>query len=88
MPRRPARPVSWVYSPGVMSACVSPLNFVSRSSTTVRAGMLMPRASVSVANTARTSPRTNSSSTVSLNAGMSPAWWAATPRRSASRQSQ
>ena len=88
MPRRPARPVSWVYSPGVMSACVSPLNFVSRSSTTVRAGMLMPSASVSVANTARTSPRTNSSSTACLNGGISPAWWAATPRRSASRHSQ
>ena len=26
-PRRPARPVSWVYSPGVMSACVSPFHF-------------------------------------------------------------
>ena len=49
IPRRPARPVSWVYSPGVMSACVSPLNFVSRSSITVRAGMLMPSANVSVA---------------------------------------
>ena len=28
MPRRPARPVSWVYSPGVMSAWVSPFHFV------------------------------------------------------------
>ena len=52
MPRRPARPVSWVYSPGVRSACASPLNLTSRSSTTVRAGMLMPSASVSVAKTA------------------------------------
>ena len=52
MPRRPARPVSWVYSPGVSSACASPLNLTSRSSTTVRAGMLMPSARVSVANTA------------------------------------
>ncbi len=34
--------------------------------------MLMPSASVSVANTARTSPRTNNSSTVSLNAGIEP----------------
>ena len=88
MPRRPARPVSWVYSPGVRSACVSPLNFDSRSSTTVRAGMLMPSASVSVAKTAVTRPRTNSSSTVSLNAGISPAWCAAMPRRRPSRQSQ
>ena len=68
----PARPVSWVYSPGVSSACASPLNLTSRSSTTVRAGMLMPSARVSVANTARTRPRTNSSSTVSLNAGSMP----------------
>ena len=51
MPRRPARPVSWVYSPGVMSAWVSPFHFESFSMTTERAGMLMPRASVSVAKT-------------------------------------
>ena len=56
MPRRPARPVSCVYSPGVSGTCCSPLNFTSRSSTTVRAGMLMPSASVSVANTALTRP--------------------------------
>ena len=56
MPRRPARPVSWVYSPGVRSACASPLNLTSRSSTTVRAGMLMPSARVSVAKTASHQP--------------------------------
>ncbi len=88
MPRRPARPVSWVYSPGVRSAWPSPLNLVSFSSTTVLAGMLMPSARVSVANTALTRPATNSSSTVSLNAGSIPAWWAATPRSRASRHSQ
>ena len=88
MPRRPARPVSCVYSPAVSSACDSPLNLTSRSSTTVRAGMLIPSARVSVANTARTSPRTNSSSTVSLNAGSIPAWCAAMPRSRASRHSQ
>ena len=69
MPRRPARPVSWVYSPGVTSACASPFHFTSRSSTTDRAGMLMPSARVSVANTALTRPCTNSSSTTSLNVG-------------------
>ena len=57
MPRRPARPVSWVYSPGVMSACASPFHLPSFSSTTERAGMLMPSASVSVANTTLTRPR-------------------------------
>jgi hypothetical protein len=88
MPRRPARPVSWVYSPGVTSTCASPFHFTSRSRTTVRAGMLMPSASVSVANTALTRPRTKHSSTVSLNAGTSPAWCAATPASSPSRHSQ
>ena len=51
MPRRPARPVSCVYSPGVRSAWFSPFHLSSRSMTTVLAGMLMPSASVSVANT-------------------------------------
>ena len=83
MPRRPARPVSWVYSPGVMSAWVSPFHLTSFSSTTVRAGMLMPSARVSVANTARIRPAVNSSSTISLNVGSIPAWWAAKPRREA-----
>ncbi len=80
MPRRPARPVSWVYSPGVTSAWLSPFHLTSRSSTTERAGMLMPSARVSVAKTAFTRPRTNSSSTTSLKVGSIPAWWAAMPR--------
>ena len=80
IPRRPARPVSWVYSPGVSAAWVSPFHLSSRSMTTVRAGMLIPRASVSVAKTARTSPASNSSSTTSLKVGSMPAWWAAIPR--------
>ena len=84
MPRRPARPVSWVYSPGVMSAWVSPLYLTSFSSTTLRAGMLMPRARVSVANTTLTRPFTYASSTASLKAGSIPAWCAAIPRCSAS----
>src|SRR3954452_203995 len=84
VPRRPARPVSWVYSPGVTSTCASPFHLTSRSRTTVRAGMLMPRASVSVAKTALTSPRTKHSSTVSLKAGTRPAWWAARPASSPS----
>jgi hypothetical protein len=73
MPRRPARPVSWVYSPGVMSAWVSPFHLLSFSNTTERAGMLMPNASVSVANTTFVRPRVNSSSTHSLNVGSIPA---------------
>ena len=41
--------------------------------------MLMPRASVSVANTTFTSPSAKQASTASLNGGTIPAWWAATP---------
>ena len=79
MPRRPARPVSWVYSPGVSISWWSPVNLVSFSITTVRAGMLMPTASVSVANTTLTSPSMKHASTTSLNGGTMPAWWAAMP---------
>ena len=87
MPRRPARPVSWVYSPGVSSSCRSPWNFHRSSITTVLAGMLMPSDSVSVANTTFTRPASNSSSTVSLNTGSMPAWWAAIPAIRPSRNS-
>ena len=73
IPRRPARPVSWVYSPGVSGMCCSPLNFTNFSSTTVRAGMLMPNANVSVANTALTRPAVKSSSTACRNVGSIPA---------------
>ena len=45
--------------------------------TTERAGMLMPRESVSVANTALTRPAAKQASTASLNGGTRPAWWAA-----------
>ena len=85
IPRRPARPVSCVYWAGVSSTWESPLNLVSFSMTTVRAGILIPSASVSVAKTTLTSPRTNSFSTMCLNAGSMPAWWAAKPRMSACR---
>ena len=85
MPRRPARPVSCVYSPGVSISWWSPVNFVSFSMTTVRAGMLTPTASVSVANTALISPSVKQASTTSLNAGTMPAWWAAMPASSWAR---
>jgi hypothetical protein len=66
----------------------SPLYLTSFSSTTVRAGMLMPRARVSVANTARMRPAVNSSSTISRKVGSMPAWWAAKPREMPSTKSQ
>ncbi len=88
MPRRPARPVSWVYSPAVSASWWSPVNFDRDSITTERAGMLMPRASVSVANTTFTRPWAKQASTASLNGGTIPAWWAATPdSRAASQRS-
>ena len=87
IPRRPARPVSCVYSPGVSSSCRSPWNFHRSSITTDLAGMLIPSDSVSVANTIFTSPASNSSSTVSLNTGSIPAWCAAIPAAKASWKS-
>ncbi|MEZ5203895.1 MAG: hypothetical protein R2701_05825 [Acidimicrobiales bacterium] len=83
MPRRPARPVSWVYWEGVSSSWCSPVNFDSVSITTDRAGMLIPSASVSVANTTLINPSTKHPSTASLNGGTMPAWWAATPASNA-----
>ena len=88
IPRRPARPVSWVYSPGVIETCASPFHFVSFSKTTVRAGILIPSAKVSVAKTALTRPRLKRSSTAPLKLGNIPAWWAAIPRSSAVSQSR
>ena len=73
IPRRPARPVSWVYSPGVRRWWCSPVNFVSFSITTVRAGMLMPTARVSVAKTTLTRPLMKHSSTTSFIGGTIPA---------------
>ena len=87
MPRRPARPVSWVNSPAVITSCRSPVNLVMLSMTTVRAGMLMPSERVSVANTTLTRPAWKSSSTVSLKTGTWPAWWEANPAASASSHS-
>ena len=47
--------------------------------TTERAGMLIPSASVSVANTTFSSPAEKPSSTASFIGGTSPAWCAAMP---------
>ena len=86
-PRRPARPVSWRYSPEVNVARPAPPYLEKRSITTERAGMLIPSESVSVANTTLSSPAAKHSSTVSRKTGTMPAWWAATPRSRASSHS-
>ncbi len=72
-PRRPARPVIWAYSPDESPLRPCSRIFVSRSITTVRAGMLMPSANVSVANTTRNRFEEKQSSTASRKAGISPA---------------
>ena len=87
IPRRPARPVSCVYSPGVIGTWDSPLYLINFSKTTVRAGILIPSARVSVAKTALIRPFWKSSSTADLKLGKSPAWCAAIPRSSAVSQS-
>ena len=55
------------------------MNLDSFSITTVRAGMLIPSDSVSVAKTTLTSPAAKASSTASFIGGTIPAWWAAKP---------
>ena len=80
IPRRPARPESCVYSPADRETCAEPFHFVSDSMTTVRAGILIPSASVSVAYTILTRPRENRCSTLSFMRGSMPAWCAAMPR--------
>ncbi len=86
MPRRPARPVSCWYSPEVSAEVSAPRNLANRSTTTVRAGMLIPRARVSVANTTFNRPCEKQRSTAWRKAGTSPAWWGATPASRASDQ--
>src|SRR5664279_3094685 len=79
MPRLPARPVSCRYSPEVRAEVSAPRNFANRSTTTVRAGMLIPRASVAVANTTFSRPSEKHRSTAWRNAGTNPAWCGAMP---------
>ena len=57
IPRLPALPVSWVYSPGETLTWLSPFHFTSFSKTTLLAGILIPRAKVSVAKTIFRRPR-------------------------------
>ncbi len=63
-----------------------PRNLAKRSTTTVRAGMLIPSASVSVANTTFSSPSEKHCSTAWRKAGTRPAWWGATPASRAADQ--
>ncbi len=52
-----------------------------RPITTVRAGMLTPSASVSVAKTTCIRPLPNSDSTICFRIGSKPAWWNPIPTR-------
>jgi len=57
IPRRPALPVNCVYSPGEIGAWLSPFHLINFSKNTVLAGILIPSAKVSVANTTLSKPR-------------------------------
>ncbi len=70
----PAGATGQLGTPGVSGMWPSPLNFTSRSSTTVRAGMLTERQSLG-GEYSLTKPAVNSSSTVCRKAGNVPAWW-------------
>jgi len=52
LPRRPARPLIWMYSPLATQRCCSPSHLRIAVNTTVLAGMLSPVEKVSVANSA------------------------------------
>ncbi len=76
------RPVSWVNCAGGQACSwVSPVNLMSLSITTLRAGKIHAQhRRMSRWRTTRTSPSAKHCSTVSLNAGTRPAWWLAMPR--------
>src|SRR3972149_759873 len=79
IPRRPARPAIWVSSLWVRTRNPRSVRLVIPWSTTLRAGMWMPRLIVSVAKTTRHRPRSNRSSISRLTLGRVPAWWGPTP---------
>ena len=84
-PRRPARPLICVYSPGAMTRSSTPSNFLNAVNTTHRAGMFSPIANVSVANSTLSRPSPNRISTISLTTGSNPEWWIPMPRSSTGR---
>ena len=75
MPWRPARPAICMYSRVRSHSTRVPSNFSRAWNTTVRAGMLMPSAKVSVVKSIFSSPEVNMRSTSSLSTGSRPAWW-------------
>mmetsp|Transcript_17285 Transcript_17285/g.53134 ORF Transcript_17285/g.53134 Transcript_17285/m.53134 type:complete len:235 (+) Transcript_17285:579-1283(+) len=79
LPRRPARPDIWMYSPAVSHRKSAPSNLRVSVKTTVRAGMLMPIANVSVANRSFSRPSWNKISTTSFTMGSRPPWWMPMP---------
>mmetsp|Transcript_2566 Transcript_2566/g.8474 ORF Transcript_2566/g.8474 Transcript_2566/m.8474 type:complete len:234 (+) Transcript_2566:192-893(+) len=80
MPRRPARPDIWIYSPEDTRRNSSPSNLRALANATVRAGMLRPMAKVSVANRILRRPSWKRISTTSLMSGSRPPWWMPMPR--------
>ena len=88
LPRRPARPAIWSKEEAASGATPKSPRFDIVVIAVQRAGMLIPAASVSVANTALRRPSWKSASTSAFSSGSIPAWCAATPAlRSESRSS-
>ena len=83
MPRRPARPAIWVSSLWVRLRKPRSVRLVSDCSTTLFAGMWIPRDMVSVAKTTRHRPRSKRCSTSRFTLGRMPAWCMPTPMPSA-----
>ena len=75
IPWRPARPAICMKSRVLSQSKLTPSYFRSALNTTVRAGMLIPSAKVSVVNRSFRSPAVNMRSTTSLKIGSIPAWW-------------
>ena len=73
-PRRPARPLICVYSPGNKNRKSFPSCFRILLKIAVRAGTLTPIANVSVANRTLQRPLENRSSTTSFKMGSMPPW--------------
>mmetsp|Transcript_46068 Transcript_46068/g.147329 ORF Transcript_46068/g.147329 Transcript_46068/m.147329 type:complete len:227 (+) Transcript_46068:2672-3352(+) len=86
-PRRPARPLIWMYSPEVTHRKAVPSNLRALVNTQVRAGMLRPIEKVSVAKRTLMNPSWNMISMTSFMIGNSPEWCTPMPRCSSGSMS-
>mmetsp|Transcript_109457 Transcript_109457/g.309356 ORF Transcript_109457/g.309356 Transcript_109457/m.309356 type:complete len:241 (+) Transcript_109457:1576-2298(+) len=82
LPRLPARPLIWMYSPDWSMRYSMPSHLRVFVKTTVFAGMLMPMAKVSVEKRTFSRDSWKRISTTSFSIGSRPPWWMPRPRRS------